>query len=89
MELEDARLQLEQERAELERRGDGGCARAMARDMNRRTIEDDGALPHFARASQNIAAAVTLLRGLPKPATPEDRWAHHEICTLLERATVQ
>jgi len=58
----------------------------MARDLNRRIIEDDEALPHFTRASQNIAAAAVLLRGLPEPAIPEDRRAHREIPTLLERA---
>ena len=57
--------------------------------MNRRIIEDDEALPHFARASQNIAAMAALLRGLPEPATPEDRRAHHEIRMLLERAATQ
>ena len=90
LELEEAQLQLEQERAELDREiehhGDGGRARAMAHDMNRRIIEDDQVFPHFARASQNIAAAAALLRGPLGPATPEDRWAHREIRTLLERA---
>ena len=61
----------------------------MAHDMNRRIIEDDGALPHFARASQNIAATAALLQGLLGPTTPEDRRAHHEIHTLLERAAAQ
>ena len=64
-ELEEARLQLKQERTELEReighRGDGGRACTMAHDMNRRIIEDDGALPHFAWASQNITAMVALI----------------------------
>ena len=64
-------------------------ARAMARDVNQRIIEDDEALPHFAWASQNIAAAVALLRGLPGTATPEDRRVHREIRTLLERAAAQ
>ena len=54
-ELEEARLQLEQERGELEREierhGDGGRARAVARDVNQRIIEDEKALPHFTRAS--------------------------------------
>jgi len=54
-EIEEARLQLEQECVELdreiERHGDGGRARAMARDVNRRIITDDETLPHFARAS--------------------------------------
>ena len=54
-ELEEAQLQLEQERVELEREierhGDGRRAHAMARDVNQRIIEDDEALPHFTRAS--------------------------------------
>ena len=64
-ELEKARLQLEQECAklerEIERHGDGGRARAVAPDVNRRIIEDDEALPHFTQASQNIAALMALL----------------------------
>jgi hypothetical protein len=75
-ELKDAQLQLEQERIELgreiERGGDSGRAHAMAHDVNRRIIEDDGALPHFARASQNITAATALLQGLSEPMTLED-----------------
>ena len=63
--------------------------RPMARDVNQRIIEDDGALPHFARASQNITATTALLRGLPEPVTPEDHRAYREIHTLLERAVVQ
>jgi hypothetical protein len=55
--------------------------------MNRRIVEDDDGLPHFTQA-QNIAAATALLRGLPKPATPEDHRAHREIHTLLERMAV-
>jgi hypothetical protein len=92
-ELEDTQLQLEQERAkldrEIERRKDGGHACTIAHDMNRRIIEDDEDLPHFARASQNIAAMLALLRGLPKPATPKDHWAHREIRTLLERSVMR
>ena len=61
----------------------------MARDVNQRIIEDDEALPQLTRASQNIAATVALLRGLSRPATLEDRRAHHEIRTLLERAAAQ
>ena len=64
-ELEEARLQLEQEHAkldrEIKRNIDSGCARAVAHDVNRRIIEDDEALPHFALASQNSAATATLL----------------------------
>ena len=79
-------MELEQE---IERHGDGGRARAIACDVNRRIFEDDEDLPHFTRASQNIAATAALLRGLPEPTTPEDRQAHREIRTLLERAAMQ
>ena len=50
-ELKEARLLLEQERAELEREiechGDGGPTHAVVRDVNQRIIKDDEALPHF------------------------------------------
>ena len=58
---------------EIERRRSGGRARATARDVHQRILTDDGTLPHFARASQNIAAATALLHGLPEAATSEDR----------------
>ena len=90
LEIDDARQQLVREYRkideEIKRRGDGGHARAAARDVHQRILTDDGTLPHFARASQNIAAATTLLHGLPEAVTAEDRWAHREIRTLLERA---
>ena len=57
--------------------------------MNQRIIEDDEALSHFTQASQNIATMAALLRGLSEPMTPEDRWAHREIRTLLEHAVAQ
>ena len=71
---------------EIERCGGSGRARVVARDMNQRIIEDDEALPHFTRPSQNIAVAAILLQGLLGPTTPEDRRAHREIRMLLERA---
>ena len=78
---------------EIERRGDvnrcGPHAGAMAHDVNRRIIADDETLPHLARASQNIAAAMALLHGLLEATTPEDRRAHHEIRTLLEHVAAQ
>ena len=61
----------------------------MAHVVNRRIIEHDEDTPHFTRASQNVAAMMALLQGLPEPATPEDRKAHHEIHTLLERVAAQ
>ena len=74
---------------EIERRRSGGRARATARDVHQRILTDDGTLPHFARASQNIAAVTALLHGLPEAATSEDRRACREIRTLLERAAAQ
>jgi len=74
---------------EIKHHGDGGRARAMARDVNRRIIVDDEAFPHFARASQNITVATALLHGLLEAATLEDCYAHHEIRTLLKRKVVQ
>ena len=61
----------------------------MAHDVNWRIIDDDEALPHFTRMSQNIAAMVALLWRLSGPATPEDSRAHHEIRTLLEHVAAQ
>lgn len=52
--------------------------------MKQRIIEDEGGLPHFDRASQNITAAMALLCGLIEPVMPEDHRAHREIRTLLE-----
>jgi hypothetical protein len=92
-EIDEAHLQLEQEHDELEReigrRGDSGHARAAARDINRRILEDDEGAPLFVRLSLNVAAVAALLEGLPKPATPEGRHAHNQLCTLLERAAQQ
>ena len=90
LEIDDAGQQLVREYRkideEIKRRGDGGHARATARDVHQRILTDDGTLPHFARASQNITATTALLHVLPEAATSEDRQAHREIRTLLERA---
>ena len=58
----------------------------MARNVNRRIITNDEALPRFARVNQNIAAMAALLHGLLEAATLEDHRAHHEIRKLLKRA---
>jgi hypothetical protein len=74
---------------EIRRREEGGHACAVAHDVNQRIITDSETLPHFVRASQNIAVAMALLHGLPEATTPEDRWVYREICMLLERAAPQ
>ena len=61
---------------EIEHRESGGRARVTARTVHQRILTDDGTLPHFARASQNVAAATALLHGLSEAAMSEDRHAH-------------
>ena len=56
---------------ELARHADGGLARMRAEEVNREIAEERQRSSAFARASQNIAAAVALLDGLPAVATPE------------------
>ena len=93
LEIDDARQQLVWEYRkideEIKRREDGGHARATARAVHQRILTDDGTLPHFTRASQNITATTALFHGLLEAATSEDRWARREIRTLLECAVVQ
>ena len=92
-EIDETRQQLVREYEkideEIRRHGDGGHARAVACDINRRIIADDETLPCFARASQNITVVMALLHGLLEAAMPEDHRVHHEIRTLLERAAAQ
>ena len=92
-EIDEAGQQLVREYVEVDQeiecRENGGRARSVARDVNQRIITNDETLPHFARASQNITAAMALLHGLLEAATPEDRRAHREIHMLLERAAAQ
>ena len=93
LEIDDAGQQLVREyqniEEEIKRREDGGHACTSARNVHRRILTDDGTLAHFARASQNIAAATALLHGLSEAATSEDCRARREIRTLLERAAAQ
>jgi hypothetical protein len=89
-ELEEARLQLKQEHAKLEReighRVGGGCVCTNTCDVNRRILEDDKGAPLLARVSHNIAATAALLEGLPDHAAPEAHRADHKLCMILERA---
>ena len=75
-EIDEAGLELLQEYAEIDREiercGDGGRTCARARDVNRRIIADDEALPRFTQASQNITTTTALLHGLLEATTPED-----------------
>ena len=79
LEIDDAGQQLVREyrkiNEEIKRHGDGGHARATARDVHQRILTDDGILPHFAWASQNIIIVTALLHGLPEAVMSEDRRA--------------
>jgi hypothetical protein len=68
-----------------------GGARHQARDIQRRIIDDVRAElpPTFNGASQNLAAAVMLLRTMPEPSTIEGRHVQGELKGLLENAAVQ
>ena len=59
--------------------------------MHHRINEDEGSEqpPIFNRASQNVVAAVMLVRMMPEPSTTEGRWVHGELRDLLETAAVQ
>jgi hypothetical protein len=69
----------------------GECTRELgkqARDhINADFNVDDPDTPP--RASQKLIAAVTLLRAMPAPLTPEARNLHREAQALIEQAAVQ
>ena len=71
--------------------GDGGVARRRAWDVNNRIVEDEGGdnPPFFSTASQNVIAAVLLLRAMPEPSTPKGRRVRQGLRDLLEQAVVQ
>jgi len=56
-----------------------------------RIHDDEGSEqpPVFNRASQNVVAAVMLVRAMPEPSTMEGRRVHGELRDLLETAAVQ
>jgi hypothetical protein len=74
---------------EIAHHRDGEHTHARAHDVHWRIIEDDDGLPRSTQASQNIAAAVAMLRGLLEPVTPRGHQAQCEIGTLLEHTAVQ
>ena len=45
--------------------------------------------PQFTRASQNIAAAAMLLRGLSEPNDPHEQAIHQNLRALVETTVVQ
>ena len=52
-------------------------------------MNEGNSLPQFARASQNIAAAAMLLRGVPEPVDPQERAVYWNLRVLVEAAAVQ
>jgi hypothetical protein len=62
---------------------------ARAHQVQQAIIADANGSSQFARAGQNIAAVVMLLRNLPEPADPQQQELHFNIRTLVECAAVQ
>ena len=50
--------------------GPAGGARGRARQVQHDIVNEGNDVPQFARAGQNIAAAIMLLRGVPEPVNP-------------------
>ena len=46
-------------------------------------------VPQFAWASQNIAAATMLLRGVPEPVNPQEWAVYRNLRVLVEATAVQ
>ena len=64
-------------------------ARGRDRQVQRSTPDRGTYPPQFARASQNIAAAAMLLRGLSEPNDPHERAIHRNLRALVDTATIQ
>ena len=64
-------------------------ARGHARQVQCNTPDRGTDPPQFAQASQNIAAAAMLLRGLSEPNDPRERAIHRNLRALVETATIQ
>jgi hypothetical protein len=68
-----------------------GGARHRAQDVQRHIVDNAraGLPPAFSGVSQNLAAAVMLLRAMPEPSTIEGRRIQGELKGLLEDAVVR
>jgi hypothetical protein len=65
------------------------ATRLRAHQVQQAIIPDANGPSQFARAGQNITAAVMLLRNLPEPTDPQQQEFHRDIQTFVERAAVQ
>ena len=66
-----------------------GGARGRARQVQHDIMNKGNDPPQFARASQNIASAAMLLRGIPEPVDPQERAVYQNLRVLVEATTVQ
>ena len=64
-------------------------ARGHTRQVLRNIMDGGNDPPQFARAGQNIAAAVMLLRGLSEPIDPQEQAIHRNLRALVETTAVQ
>ena len=56
-----------------------GGAHSCARQVQHDIVSEGNDVPQFARASQNIAAAAMLLRGVPEPIDPQERAVYQNL----------
>ncbi len=64
-------------------------SRQPARRLRFEKEQADAGLPRFERASQNLAAAATIVRALPESADPAVQQLHHDLRQFLEVAACQ
>ena len=69
--------------------GSAGGARGRARQVQHDIVNEGNDVPQFTRVSQNIAAAVMRLRGVPEPVDPQERAVYRNLRVLVEAAAVQ
>ena len=70
-------------------RNSASGARGHARQVQRGIMDERNDPPLFARASQNIAAAAMLLRGVPEPVEPQERAVYRNLRAMVEAAAIQ
>ena len=69
--------------------GLAGGARGRAHEVQHDIVNEGNDVPQFARAGQNIAAALMLLRGVPEPVDPQEWAVYRNLWVLVEAAAIQ
>ena len=66
-----------------------GGAQGHARQVQHDIVNEGNDPPQFTQASQNIAAAAMLLRGVLEPVDPREREVYQNLWVLVEAVVVQ